>query len=334
MDPIEIPVDSDALRANLPGTAQTVVIPERYLPLLEAVEGYHGVKTPLAETLAEYFHGYRNVDLLVDGFQTILLRNWTYFERSEDRARAFALLSELILDLLDTALSAQQASLLLRQLLTWCSAALGGAHSDEYDEPLQNVAACLSRFVSRQSLASLERDTLLHGLVQLAARRPALEPVFSELYRSVLLLGYHRVEERLPIPEWATSGDAELTDPQSVAAGFADLAPKRVQELIAKAETATTVDLLSAELPTFSAVLDQSIDQVFRIDNVEDRFAVCLYFLKDDTLGYRQNEVMVDLLAVVRQLMKPESHMDVDRILSRLTRFFRARENQFLLMRF
>ena len=43
---------------------------------------------------------------------------------------------------------------------------------------------------------------------------------------------------------------------------------------------------------------------------------------------------MVDLLAVVRQLMKPDSHMDVDVVLSRLTRFFRARDNQFLLMRF
>ena len=43
---------------------------------------------------------------------------------------------------------------------------------------------------------------------------------------------------------------------------------------------------------------------------------------------------MVDLLGVVRQLMKPERHVDVDRILSRLTRFFRQRDNQFLLMRF
>ncbi len=129
--------------------------------------------------------------------------------------------------------------------------------------------------------------------------------------------------ERLPIPEWATSDEAELTDPAAVAAHFAPLARERVAELIAKAESAPATELLSPELPTFSAILDQAIDQVFRIDNLEDRFAVCLYFLKDDTLGYRQNEVMVDLLGVVRQLMKPERHMDVDRILSRLTRFFR-----------
>ena len=81
-------------------------------------------------------------------------------------------------------------------------------------------------------------------------------------------------------------------------------------------------------------MIDEAIDQVFRIGNLEDRFAVCLYFLKDDTLGYRQNEVMVDLLAVVRQLMGPSGNMDVEGVLSRLTRFFRARDNQFLLMRF
>ena len=334
MDPIEIPLDSDALRANLPGTTPPVVIPERYLPLIEAVEGYHGVKVPLSDTLTEYFHTHRNVDLLVDGFQTILLRNWTYFERSENRAEAFTLLSELVLDLLDTQLTPQQASLLLRQLLTWCTAALSGPHSGEYDEPLLTVADCLTRFVPRQTPAALERDTLLHGLVRLAAPRAALEPRFRELYRSVLLLGYRRVAERLRIPAWAMSEEAELTHPETVAAGFAELAPERVEVLIAQAETAGTAQLLSVELPTFSAVLDQAIDQVYRIDNLEDRFAVCLYLLKDDTMGYRQNEVMVDLLAVVRQLMKPERHMDVDRILSRLTRFFRMRDNQFLLMRF
>ena len=107
---------------------------------------------------------------MIDGFQTILLRNWTYFERSEDRARCFALLSELVLDLLDTPLSEGQTSLLLRQLLTWCTTALRGPHSDEYDDSLQAVAECLSRSFPRQPLAFLERDTLLRGLVERAAQ--------------------------------------------------------------------------------------------------------------------------------------------------------------------
>jgi len=338
MNPIEIPVDSDALRANLPGTAQQVEIPERYLPLLALVEGYPGVQSSLRETLTEYFHAYRNIDLLIDGFQTILLRNWSYFERSEDRGQAFTLLSELVLDLLDTSLTPQQASLLLRQLLTWCTTAASGHYGHEYVRPLLEVADCLSRFIPNQPLATLERDSLLRGLLQAVSKQPSLDPAlkeaFAELYRSLLLLGYNRLAERLPLPVWARSEEAELTDREAVAQNFAFLDPQEIKALAAQAESASPDELLSSQLPHFSALLDRAIDQVFRIENLEDRFSVCLYFLKDDTLGYRQNEVMVDLLGVVRQLLKPERHMDVERILSRLTRFFRQREDQFLLMRF
>ena len=51
-----------------------MVIPDRYHPLIAAVEGFYGVRTPLAETLGEYFHTFRNADALIDGFQTTLLR--------------------------------------------------------------------------------------------------------------------------------------------------------------------------------------------------------------------------------------------------------------------
>ena len=334
MKPIQMPVDSDALRANIARTAQTVVVPDRYLPLVRAVDGLYGVRTPLTETLAEYFHPFRNADLLIDGFQTILLRNWTYFERSEDRAQCFELLSELVLDLLDSQLSEGQTSLLLRQLLTWCAAALNGPHPEAYDDSLLTVAESLARLLPHQPLVFLERDALLRSLVESTARRPSIEPPFSSLYRALLLLGYRRVAERLPIPEWAVSADAELADPEATAAHFAPLARERLTELIVRVESARAGGLLSSKLPTFSSILDQAIDQVFRIDDLEDRFAVCLYFLKDDTLGYRQNGVLVDLLGVIRLLMRPERHMDAERVLSRLTRFFRARTDEFLLMRF
>ena len=82
-----LPFDSEALRANLATTAQEVVIPDRYLPLLEAVAGLHGVRAALSDTMGEYFHTFRNAEPLVDGFQTTLLRNWPYFERSDDREK-------------------------------------------------------------------------------------------------------------------------------------------------------------------------------------------------------------------------------------------------------
>src|SRR5665811_1830630 len=39
-----VPFDSDALRANIGRTAQKVVIPDRYAPLVEAVGGLYGVR--------------------------------------------------------------------------------------------------------------------------------------------------------------------------------------------------------------------------------------------------------------------------------------------------
>ena len=70
-----VPFDSDALRANIATTAQAVVIPDRYQPLVDAVDGLYGVRASLVETVGEYFHAYRNADLLIEGFQTTLLRN-------------------------------------------------------------------------------------------------------------------------------------------------------------------------------------------------------------------------------------------------------------------
>ncbi len=76
--------------------------------------------------MGEYFHTFRNADLLVDGFQTTLLRNWSYFERAPDRAELFGLLAELVVGLLESPLTGDQFSLLLRPLLTWATDVLAG----------------------------------------------------------------------------------------------------------------------------------------------------------------------------------------------------------------
>jgi len=310
-----VPFDSDALRANLGRTAQEVVIPDRYLPLLAAVEGLYGVRTALTETMGEYFHTFRNADLLIEGVQTTLLRNWSYFERSPDRARLFGLFSELVLGLLEDSLSDEQFSLLLRALLMWCTDALSGQHGPAYDETLEVLGGSLTQLLPEHPTAFLERDDLLRNLVRRASERPALAADFYELYRRVLVAGYRVVGEHLDVPRWAkTQGREVLTDAAAVAA------PGEA--------------LLSPDYPVLSDILDRSIDQLFGLANLEDRFAVCLFFLKDETLGYRQKEVMVDLLGVVKEMMHPDRRTDAERILIRLTAFFRDRDNEFLLMRF
>jgi len=334
MSTFPLPFDSDALRANIATTAQEVVIPDRYLRLVASVEGFHGVRSSLTETLGEYFHTFRNTDALIEGFQTILLRNWSYFERSDDRAEAFELLAELILGLLDEPLTDAQLSSLLRELLMWSRSALEGRHGDAYDDSVGLIGEYLSGLLPDRPVPFLERDVLLRNLVRRASQRPGLAAGFLDLYRELLLKGYRRVAERLDVPEWATTGAGELTDPEAVAGRFGFLERQRLADLLAAAEAAGRDDLLDSGLPLFSDILGQVIDEVFRVENLEDRFAACLYLLKDDTLGHRQNEVMVDLLAVVKQMMDPDRHMDAERILSRLTAFFRDRDNEFLLMRF
>ena len=329
-----VPFDSDALRANIATTAQEVVIPERYLPLLQAVEGLHGVRASLAETLGEYFHTFRNVDLLVEGFQTILLRNWPYFERSPGRAERFALLAELVATLLDSPLSDEQFSLLLRALLMWCTQALGGQYGRAYDEPLAMLGESLTAFVGAREAPMLERDALLRNLVQRAAARPALAAAYLALYRALLLAGYGQVRVRLDVPRWAKSQGKGLTDAAAVAERFAFLGRRRVASATVAVEEAPAERLLSGDFPLLSGLVERAIDRLYLVENLEDRFAVCLFLLKDQTLGYRQKEVMVDLLGVVKQMMQPNRHTDAERILSRLTEFFRDRDNEFLLMRF
>jgi pyruvate,orthophosphate dikinase len=330
-----VPFDSDALRANIGSTAQQVVIPDRYLPLLDAVGGLYGVRTALTETMGEYFHTFRNADLLIEGFQTALLRNWSYFERSPDRSRLFGLLAELVLGLLEDSLSDEQFSLLLRALLMWCGDALGGQYGAAYDETLEVLGASLARLLPEHPSAFLERDALLRNLVRRASERPALAADYCELHRRLLVVGYRVIVEHLDVPGWARAQGREgLTDAAAVAGRFAFLAKKRLTRSATAAGAAPGDALLSPDYPVFSDILDRAIDQLFGLANLEDRFAVCLFFLKDETLGYRQKEVIVDLLGVVKEMMHPDRHTDAERILSRLTAFFRGRDNEFLLMRF
>ena len=330
----QLPFDSDALRANLASTAQEVVIPERYLPLVEAVEGLHGVRAALLETLYEYFHTYRSADILVEGFQTALLRNWPYFERVDERSELFRLFGGLVLDLLDGPLTDAQYSLLLRCLLLWCTDALNGAYGEAYDEGLSDVGARLTTQLDVHSPAFLERDALLRTLVERAVRRPALAPVYHAIYRPVLLAGYERLTEHLDVPGWAAAQGAGLTDPAAVRQRFAFLGRKPMEALARKAAKASGEGLLGADHPILSDILGRAIQSLSHLENLEDRFAVCLFLLKDETLGYRQDEVMVYLLRVVKQMMQPDRHLDVETVLSRLTSFFKGRDNEFLITRF
>ena len=110
MNSKRLPLDSDALRANITGTAITPEVPERFEVLLHAIADHYGPRELLRETLEEYFHKYRNAGTVIDGLQTILLRDWAYFDAHEEREHLASLLLEVVLDLLHGPLAEERAT--------------------------------------------------------------------------------------------------------------------------------------------------------------------------------------------------------------------------------
>ncbi len=330
----KIPLDSDALRANIKRTAQEVEIPARYLPLLAAVEKWHGVRESLRETLQEYFHQYRNVNSVLEGLQTVLLRNWKTFERSEDRANLFRLLSELPLLLLDQPLTDKQTSALLRQLAKWCAACLDGEHGELYESRMIEILRSLDGLIKQAPAPFLERDNDLRRLIARAIKREALAEQVTDLHRQLLHEAYSRAASHLDVASWMRSGRVETNEAEKAAACFQQTAANRIAELTDRLAEADGPALVSGEFPLYSDLVADTLGSLDQVGDLEDRFAVCLFLLKDDTLGYRDKEVMVRLLAVVKKLLAPERMMDFIRLLDHLTAFFHQREELHPDMRF
>ena len=329
-----VPLDSEALRANLARTAQPVAIPERFLPLLEAVDSYYGVRKSVQETLTEYFHGYRNVDTVIDGLETLMLRNWSYFERSPDPARHLSLVAELVVSLLEEPLTLAQTSLLIRLLATWSEAALAGDHAKSYGASVARIGGALrGQFVERP-LPFVERDALLRNLTRGALGFGDAAVSLVELYRALLQFGYARLAERLDVAAWAGTDETRLDDPSAVVDSFPRTTRERLAALQKEAAVASAEVLVSSKTPTYSELLDESIANLVKLQHLGDRFSVCLFFLKDDTLGSRQRDVMGELLWVVKRLTEPSRHTDFNRLLERLTGFFHRHEALFQEMRF
>lgn len=326
--------DSDALRANIADTARKVAVPDRFAPLVSAVDRFYGVRSTMVETLTEYFHDFRNIDALIEGFQTILLHDWTYLEQSPDRTGHFGLLTEMLSDLMRSPLEERQTSALLRLVLLWTSTVLAGRHGGEYSHLIADLCADLSSLLGKSPGAFLERDSLLRDLYRRGRDFPGLAGPLESLFRAVLRLGYGYARDHMDVAGWSESEDTGLERPDLVASSFSFLSSGELTALDDALAAAQPPDLLSGGFPSFSDLVDRAVDSVFGIEDPEDRFLVCLYFLKDDSLGYRQQEVLNTLLLVVKDLMRPGRHADVDGILARLTEFFRRREDRFLIKRF
>lgn len=331
MADIAAPIDSEALRVNAPTTAGAVSIPPRFLPLLSAVESFYGVHAGVSEILREHFHTYRHLDSVIAGLGTLQLRYWPHLARAENRAELFDLVTEMTTSLLELDLTHERASALLRSTILWCTAVIASEYAAELDAQVAGILHTLEPLLERQPSAVLERDTLLRELVASAPEKTATYAAATDLYRRTLLVGYDQLAERMPVPIWAHSPEAALTDPESVASLFAHLDP---DSLGARRAALETMPDLRGDIATFTQLGADAINHLPQVPVLQDRFALALYLLKDGTLGYRQQQVMSDLLLVVKKLVQPGRKLDTEALLARLTAFFRERDDEFLLTRF
>ena len=292
----QVPFDSDALRANIASTAQEVVIPERYLPLVEAVEGLHGVRAALARD------AYRSTST-----PSAAPTSWSRASRRRccatgrtssgptSAGRAASRCWPASCSTCSTGRSPMPST------RCCCAACCSGARTRSTGSTATPTTRASARWASA-STALLERAPPRSSSVTRccapwssapsAGRR--WRPSSTRIYRPVLL-GRLRAPGRAPrragvggrrrAPGSPTRPPCGSGSP-SWASGRWRPSPARPATPRARASSAPT----SRSCPTSWAAPSTSCPAS---TNLEDRFAVCLFLLKDETLGYRQDEVMV-----------------------------------------
>ena len=221
---------------------------------------------------------------------------------SDDRATLFGLLADLVLGLLDSPLTPEQFRSSLRGLLMWCGSAVSGPHGDAYDDSLAGVAGAPRR--ARRPPAG-----------RLSQPRRAVAPTWSS--------GSRRGRRSPPASSssiapscCSATGASSSASPSQLGDRPGDRADRSVAgrralrlslgdaacstHLIRGADEAPGEQLLGSVPRSSPRCSAKRSTGSSASRPIEDRFAVCLFFLKDDALGYRQEEAMVELLGVVK----------------------------------
>jgi len=94
-------IESDALRANLLETAQTVEIDPELLLLLEVVDKYKGLYSSLEKLLYEICHPFRNWKIILPQLRSFVLKNSNLYRVHEKGPAAFRCFSQLFFEALE-----------------------------------------------------------------------------------------------------------------------------------------------------------------------------------------------------------------------------------------
>ena len=240
-EPSQLPLDSDALRANLLETAvgEVVVAPEHEV-LLAVVADYKGIHGALHELLLEINHPFRNWKLILPKFRSFSLKNLDHYRRHAKGPEAAAQFCRIFLAaLVDSAKSEVLLAFCAESLLAYLDKLVTGL-----DAPgLKRYEAALDQACTL--VAELDDELLLHivqghhPMKKIAAQiiekcGAAPENAFdfvplARLQRRILLLNYdYWLGEEDPLP-WFTTECGDLCDGWRAGRLFAAISHQQIR---------------------------------------------------------------------------------------------------------
>jgi pyruvate, orthophosphate dikinase len=153
-------IESDALRANLLETAETVVIDPELMPLLDMVKKYKGIHASLESLLYELCHPFRNWVMLLPLLRSFVLKNSNHFLRHEDGPLAIDLFSRLFFEAItDSEKNSSLLSQIIEAKLAWVEKLI---HLFDAEDLKRCESSLNSIFYRMQQLEDGESPIMLH----------------------------------------------------------------------------------------------------------------------------------------------------------------------------
>ncbi len=239
----EIPLESDALRANLQETAvESVCIQPRFEVLREVVADYQGLRKQVDHLLFELHHPYRNWRLILPELRSFALKNFKAYGLHERGAEASAAIADVFIDLILEAKEEDIKSQAIDALWAYLEKIVEVLPEDRFPAYLPFLNYIFGRlqsipdetFISlMQSYHSLKR--LGRSLLRKLPPEAGLENLARLIYRGLVLTYYFWLKAPDPLA-WFLSQCQKTCLKEDACAIFQPISHETLQQYLAVLE--------------------------------------------------------------------------------------------------
>jgi len=306
---------STALQANLAETRSEVEIPEAYAVLLEAVADYYGVRSTAASLLTEFFHPYRNLDLIAKRLKT-LGGMFHYYDRSPERVRCAELVNDLFADLF----AGEPEPEILRKLIGIHLQLFVTLSESEYQEDyapvLEQAIDALAEVQERDGSPFLPYSGFIKRIGRRLSASDTLAERLAALYRGLSRQALDVFQHTVDLESWyrklAPTDGKELR--KRVIRPISDALRRGRDDLAATDDPRAVL-----ELPNADDLLTLTLEHAATLDNPVDRIALYVYLAGVPELQYRNMEVLRTLYFSLKKACDHGTEDDIFRAVDLIT---------------